>query len=606
MDANIVNLQKLFHQQVSYRIPQFQRPYAWKEEVQWKPLWADILSLAARVLNREEDDRILPHFMGAIVLQQQRSNTGEVTKRLVVDGQQRLTTLQLLIKATEQVFEIQHDPVRASRLRALIINQNSHWGAGGGDNKTKIKQSNFNDQKAFHEAIAAPHIGDENQSWALNALSYFKEELSNWLNYAPESMNGRADAFEEALTQHLKIAVIDLDEDEKPHVIFETLNARGEPLKQSDLIKNIVMYEANVIDDDEQAKKLWGFFDHEWWQQDSKESRSSPTIHIDRFLRYWMVMRSLKDVTANRVASEFRNYLGATQSSIKTVTSDIQMAGVCYVLIEGNFRGFRKNPEREIFFKRLKTIELGVVTPVLLWLFTSKVPDERQQRCIEILESYGVRRKLCGLQTQGLNKVFIGLLQVLDSEGPDCADMTVLRFLRRQHADSSIWPNDRMLREYLTTSQMKGNSPWKKMVLEAIEVHLRSDRSEQLGSTSNLEIEHVMPQTWQTEHWPLWSENSNQDEAESARDEAIQKIGNLTLTSEKLNKILRNGPWHEKRLTLANHSSLFLNKTLLDDAPGVWDEAAIQRRCQWITEKILQIWPSAEEFAESAAQSSQI
>ena len=300
-------------------------------------------------------------------------------------------------------------------MRALIINQKSYWGAGGDDNKTKIKQSNFNDQKAFHEAIAAPHIGDENQSWSLSALSFFKEELSNWLNNAPESMNDRSDAFEEALTRHLKIAVIDLDEDEKPHVIFETLNARGEPLKQSDLIKNIVMYEANVIDDDEQAKKLWGVFEHEWWQQDSKESRSSPTIHIDRFLRYWMVMWSLKDVTANRVASEFRNYLGATQSSIKTVTSDIQLAGTCYVLIEGNFHGVRKNPEREIFFKRLKTIELGVVTPVLLWLFTSKVPDERQQRCIEILESYGVRRKLCGLQTQGLNKVFIGLLQVLDS-----------------------------------------------------------------------------------------------------------------------------------------------------------------------------------------------
>ena len=95
--------------------------------------------------------------MGAIVLQQQRSNTGEVTKRLVVDGQQRLTTLQLLIKATEQVFQSRNDTVRASRLRELTTNQESHWG-GDSDNQTKIKQSNLNDQKAFQEAIRSHYM----------------------------------------------------------------------------------------------------------------------------------------------------------------------------------------------------------------------------------------------------------------------------------------------------------------------------------------------------------------------------------------------------------------------------------------------------------------
>ena len=95
MEANIVNLQTLFEQQVSYQIPQFQRRYEWKEKRQWQPLWEDVRKAAMRFRNKEGHDKIRPHFMGAIVLQLQQSNTGEVTKRLVVDGQQRLTALHL-------------------------------------------------------------------------------------------------------------------------------------------------------------------------------------------------------------------------------------------------------------------------------------------------------------------------------------------------------------------------------------------------------------------------------------------------------------------------------------------------------------------------------
>ena len=144
MEAHIRDLRALFYQQVSYRIPQFQRPYAWGEGVQWIPPWDDIRNLASRVLSRQGDHKILPHFMGAIVLQQQKSNTGEVTKRLVVDGQQRLTTLQLFIKAAEHVFQSQDDTTRAARLRELTANQKSHWGEDS-DNETKIRQSNLSD-----------------------------------------------------------------------------------------------------------------------------------------------------------------------------------------------------------------------------------------------------------------------------------------------------------------------------------------------------------------------------------------------------------------------------------------------------------------------------
>ena len=102
MNAEIVNLQTLFGKPVSYRIPPFQRSYAWNKENQWEPLWQDVVNVAERWLNRQDKTEMRPHFMGAIVLQQQENATGEVEKRTVVDGQQRLTTLQMLIRAAQE------------------------------------------------------------------------------------------------------------------------------------------------------------------------------------------------------------------------------------------------------------------------------------------------------------------------------------------------------------------------------------------------------------------------------------------------------------------------------------------------------------------------
>ena len=104
MDARIVDLQTLFGKPVSYRIPQFQRPYAWKRDDQWIPLWDDVRNIAEHWLGLNPGEKMRPHFMGAIVLQRQSNNSAEVERRLVVDGQQRLTTLQLLMRATQEAF----------------------------------------------------------------------------------------------------------------------------------------------------------------------------------------------------------------------------------------------------------------------------------------------------------------------------------------------------------------------------------------------------------------------------------------------------------------------------------------------------------------------
>ena len=517
-------------------------------------------------------------------------------KRLVIDGQQRLTTLQLLIKATEQAYQRQDDNLRVQRLQGLTANQKSHWGQDV-DNQTKIRQSNSHDQMAFQDVIRDQYNDNQRQASAISdAYGYFRAEVAKWLDEQPENRTERADALEETLTKHLKIAVIDLDEDQKPHIIFETLNDRRESLTQADLIKNTVMYEAKVVDDALKARELWGMFDaDEWWRKNSPDDKLKRS-HVDKFLYYWIVMRTLRDVSPKRVASEFREYLKEKiheQSTVETITKEIKRAGKIYQHMEKNSLS-----EIEIFLKRVKAIELRVVTPLILWLFTSEVPPEQRKRSIWVLESYVVRRMLCGL-TLNLNKVFINLLERLNRDDSINADSTIIDDLSSK-ADSYVWPNDQMLRKNLLVRPMKGPTRIK-MVLEAIEMNLRTDKSEQVGRTDELTVEHIMPQDWEAS-WPRPESTStrNEDEVES-RNQYIRTIGNLTLITGKLNSDLSNRTWFEKREKLYKHSSLFLNKTLLDDAPDVWDEDAITERSKYLAEIICQIWPSADRFAESAA-----
>lgn len=600
MKAEIVSVESLFQEQISYRIPPFQRAYAWGEGVQWKPLWEDVRGVAERFLNNEKR----PHFMGAIVLQLQQSNTGEVTKRLVIDGQQRLTTLQLLIKATEQVFQSQDDTIRATRLLKLTTNQESHWGADH-RNETKIRQSNSYDQRAFHTVITDHNSSDQNKSLRIiEAYQYFEVAVRDWLNQEPEDRIARADALEEALTKYLQIAAIDLDQDEKPHVIFETLNARGEHLTQSDLIKNTVMFEANITDDLHKAREIWGMFEDQWWQKEADETLKRP--HIDRFLNHWLIMRTRREVLVDEVARRFRNYIETktrvgVQVSIEDVAEDIRKAGQIYRNLETI-----RIPEIETSLKRLKVMKLGVVTPLLLWLYTSEVSEEQRRRGVEALESCLVRQMLCGMSSNNLNRVVVSTLSYLHNPSrmkdllnamdkmtnqdlTDPSDIIIASFDLHQQ-----WANDRELYECLTSQPMRGAVARKRLVLEAVEKHLRGDKAEPLGDTSKLTVEHIMPESWQ-QNWSL-PPDKEEAEATNDRDDAVKSIGNLTLVTGKLNSKLKNNPWDEKRKTLGNHSGLFLNKQLLSDAPDDWDEAAIEKRSSDLAKVIMQIWKSAEAF----------
>ena len=553
MDSKIMGLDDLFHFQISYRIPQFQRPYAWGMD-QWESLWDDVRKFANRILDADEDEELVSHFMGAIVVQARNEDAkfDEVRQVLVVDGQQRLTTLQLMIKA----IEVEYTSSLASTeefdsLGKYLFNEENRT---GGDylNQTKVRQSNGLDQADFQDIVRGRLESTRPSRPIVDAYRNFRNWVSSWLNEEPDKVETRCRALYKVLTEYLKFATIDLDHGEKPHFVFEILNSRGERLEQADYIKNTVMYEADVVDDGQKANTLWGMFEDDWWR--NKESRGRELqMQLDRFLNYWCSMRMGDNIPMRKTATEFRKYVESEKSrkksSIDSMAEDIRKAGIIYKNIEEN-----RLAGIETFLKRVKTLEISVIMPPLLWLYTQDIPDEQRRRAVQALESFLVRRLLCNLGSQGLNALFIELVKHLEDNKEASPDQVLIDYLKPPKPENRLWPDDRKVIDYLLMNPMPGNAARRKMILEAIEVAMRPAMAEDVGDTSKLTVEHLLPQGWGEDGWPLSVGDVDKSEATAIRTAHIPMIGNLTLATKELNSSRSNRSWQNKRNVLGKYS----------------------------------------------------
>jgi hypothetical protein len=223
-------------------VPLFQRPYVWNEENQWEPLWNDVLRVAHRVLNRPSE-RHHPHFLGAVVLQQVQKQTGQMQERTIIDGQQRLTTLQLLLDALHAELLSVGALAPAMRIEPLVTNSEPFCLKP--EDRFKVWPTN-RDRPAFNAIMAAKAPVDYNAvghkgERMVEAHRFFGEQAREWLlQSGREVIQARAAALETVVRELFQLVVIDLSADENAQEIFETLNARGAQLTAADLIKNFI------------------------------------------------------------------------------------------------------------------------------------------------------------------------------------------------------------------------------------------------------------------------------------------------------------------------------------------------------------------------------
>ena len=209
MQTSIMIPQEMFIKVIRYEIPAFQRPYIWNQENQWEPLWEDVMDMADSIFETGQANR---HFMGAVVLQQRPNPIRGIETRIVVDGQQRLTTLQLLIDAVQEVCEQRDYEGPAARLSPLVHTPEAFWG-GDCNLEFKVWPTVF-DQAAFRHAMSNDLPNDEyKNSRIVAAHNYFKNMAEQWLDVTPEDgdqRNRAVEALEQAVSRYLELVVIEL------------------------------------------------------------------------------------------------------------------------------------------------------------------------------------------------------------------------------------------------------------------------------------------------------------------------------------------------------------------------------------------------------------
>lgn len=385
METQVRTPQMVFMQPQRLIVPLFQRPYVWNEENQWAPLWADVTRVAERLM-ADPHAKHQPHFLGAVVLQQVQNQTGSMQERTVIDGQQRLTTLQLLLDALHAELDAVGATQAAMRIEALVTNAEPFW--EGADDRFKVWPTN-RDRAAFNEVMgASPPVAYSdlaNTSARLVAAHrYFAEMAREWLRRnADEGVADRAVALERTVRELLQIVVIDLTADENAQEIFETLNARGAQLTAADLIKNFIFQRlmesgANV---EAAYEKNWKEFESGFWETEVSSGR----IRYSRssiFLNHWLIAETGEEIVAREVFARFKLYADhQSDTPMPQLLERLRRSAVVYrsfVEAAGNLTG--PIDRLGLFAYRTSTLESDVFKPLILLLFDPEQPPFRRHR----------------------------------------------------------------------------------------------------------------------------------------------------------------------------------------------------------------------------------
>ena len=596
--------QVLFSPAVQFLVPPYQRRYRWTEEEQWDPLWEDVRELAEQELDRRPMRESDVHFFGALVLSQRPNAGNEPVFRQVIDGQQRLTTLQLLIDSAEHELRLLgHD--RAPFLEQLILNDKRIYASTF---HFKVRPTRA-DQAAFEAAMDNSKdttlIGD---SKIVAAHEFFAKSVRNWLQDEHgallEDWYERGKALVDVIQNRLVFVQIDINDDGLANGIFETLNARGTPLGAWDLVKNHIYSESSQLGDfDDWFSETLLKFDDDWWQDEQGSGRNRKS-HIDLLVFHFIVLRTRREVKGRSSTDLFRSFQGylrepdeESEKGVRGIGTDLSTVGDVYrsELVERP-----RVSEVDEMLHRWKVSGQGVFTPVFLWLFSNEVSESQIARAVSALDGYLVRRMILQSSTKDYSELARGLLGALHDGNPDDAGETVLAYLRKraEGVATLAWPSDEELRECLIDRRLYGRLtvPRVRVLLDAIERRMRakSGVAEAAAPQGEYWIEHVMPSKWHA-HWPAPVVEGEFESPEQRRDRILHSIGNLTLIGRNLNIKLKNSAWQTKKSLLQEHSKLYLSNDLLEHS-GDWDEEAIQERSEHIAQIALDIWPGPNKF----------
>jgi len=620
-------LPSLFPSNVRYVVPLFQRPYVWDEERQWEPLWDDIRFGAELELDISRQGRARtepPHFLGAIVVQSHGPVGDHLAYYDVIDGQQRLTTLQIVLAVVRDICSVVLAGSQENAwLRALTVNLEAMVNTEVESFKLwptarDVDQFRFVITAGSKAAVESKHPAVfkwrrlQSRPRMVEAYLFFHDAVTDWLQ--EDGADGAVDrlkALRRCLGNHLQVVSIELQQDEDPQAIFETMNARGVPLLASDLLRNNIFQRAGR-DAESLYEKFWKRFEMpdrvdvpdgaRLWDIEQRQGRLL-RARLDLFVQHYLGMKlnagkrredPVVEVLTNRLFLDYRTWVSRSPAPFASIEEELRefarYADLFLMLLKP--AGHRAV---ERISAAMEMADTSTAYPLVLAVLGDDGLDtEAREGILADIESFLVRRVICGRTTKNYNRLFLQLVRDFFGSSPRTRD-DFAALLSAGTGESVDWPDDgAFFDSWTTVDAYNVLKAWRvQPILKRLDEAMRPMNADVEAVIGNLTVEHVMPVTWRP-NWPLPAASDDADpslfaaEASIRREEVIHDFGNLTLLTQPLNSSVSNGPAKEKLPAIALHTMLPMNAYFRDRTS--WTEDDIRSRGKELFEFAKRIW----------------
>ena len=566
MKATEAGLMSFLQKSTQFIIPIYQRTYSWTEK-ECRQLWDDIIRAG-------KSEAIPVHFIGSIVyVEQGLSQVTHQSPVLVIDGQQRLTTVTLLIEALARALG-DTEPVpgfTAMKLRHYYLTNPLE--TGDRHFKLLLTQTDNASLKAVIKNSPSP----KDPSIRIDhCFQLFKDWIAERNSDLAPVCRGLS-----------KLVVVDIalnrDQD-NPQLIFESMNSTGKELSQADLIRNFILM---GLEPEIQTR----LYEEYWRPMELDFGQAAYGTHFDGFMRHYLTFRTGEIPREGDVYEAFKNY---------SRTPPVMHAGTAEMVKElrtfasyycAMALGTEKNESLRLAFHDLRELRVDVSYPFLLELYhdyaTGVLSGDDFEAAVRMIESYVFRRSVCNIPTNSMNKTFATFGQVLRKD----------RYIESIQAQFLLMPSyrrfptdDEFLRDLKVRDlyHFRTRSYW----LRRMENHGRKERV----PVDEYTIEHILPQNpelseaWQRALGPEWKR---------IQEQWLHTLGNLTLTG--YNSEYSDNPFEKKRDMPGGFKSSPLKLNAGLGQINVWNEGAIEERAARLAEQAIAVWPTITLDAQTLA-----
>lgn len=578
---------------VQWKIPVYQRHYAWdaEEDHSAPQLFWNVVKDQAQ--KRVDSGKVpAPHYFGAILIDEKSPENYDV-----VDGQQRLTTLSVamfaLIGAAKQHGHA--EKVKKNLENYVFVSVPS---------KTpKLKPTNF-DRDKYNKLLRTAYRTDLPDTWNIRdqhdkskvvyVTEYFYKNFLNFISKnSPTDEYDSIQSLQDALLDGFDLVLIKLAETDKAQNVFESMNTTGKLLTTFDIIRNNVFERAADeepgLDEKLFETEQWQQFEQPFWEEYPGRKDMGVT-HIEAYIARMLIAKERRYIYLNRnsIVKAYKD-----KYEVNPVTSDVEKE-VSEISSYINIYKYivdapaSKNPIAEDFefgyfmFNECKTLDF---VPVIFLIVTSNVSIEQKQNMIWLLESYVIRRALCGLSDSSYNKQVPSICRQL---GPKPTYDRLHESLTSSNESTSVFPIDKRVTEGCLNEPIYRSKKYLKYVFDCLAYDL-TDNKDEKRDISGLTVDHIIPQSWVDTPWKKYL--NDKEFKDDVIDSKLHTIGNLTPMSKGRNSSKSNSSWlgsggaqeSLKECDLKITSALGKNKQ--------WTVDNVTTRSKELAQQICDIWP---------------